>query len=80
MSEFRRIAYGDEPQDWGADYQPCHDCKVQKGELHIPGCDVERCPLCSGQAISCGCLWPGETPDEDDNDWCGEHAPKEAAA
>ena len=25
---------------WGADRQPCHDCGVSKGELHIFGCDA----------------------------------------
>jgi hypothetical protein len=49
-----RIRYGDEPDN----PQPpalCHDCGAPTGELHHPGCDIERCPLCYGQVISCGC-------------------------
>ena len=33
----------------------CHDCSAKEGELHQYGCDMERCPFCGGQLISCGC-------------------------
>jgi hypothetical protein len=33
----------------------CHDCGAKEGRLHHPGCDMERCPKCDGQAISCDC-------------------------
>lgn len=34
----------------------CHDCGIAAGGKHHPGCDMERCPRCAGQIISCGCL------------------------
>ena len=45
----------------------CHDCLVAPGGFHHPGCDMEECPRCGGQLISCGCLDEDED-DEDDED------------
>jgi hypothetical protein len=42
------------------DEHACHDCAVRAGQLHHPGCCVERCPQCRGQAIACPCV-----PDDD---------------
>jgi hypothetical protein len=52
---YSRVRYGDEKDDWGVDKQPCHDCRVIKGQFHVVGCDVESCPVCGGQVISCDC-------------------------
>jgi hypothetical protein len=51
----------------------CPDCGARPGTLHHPDCDVERCPSCGGQFISCDCPdrlksrrlpWTGEWPGE----------------
>jgi len=34
----------------------CHDCNIKHGGFHHLNCDVERCPKCGGQLISCGCF------------------------
>jgi len=54
---YDRIKAGD-----GGDYEPitepgdfCHDCNVTLGQYHHLGCDMERCPVCHGQIIGCGC-------------------------
>ena len=46
----------------------CHDCRVQPGRLHQSGCDMEECPFCQGQLLTCGCCHdqlgfdPGQEP------------------
>jgi len=35
----------------------CHDCGVEEGQLHEWGCDVEVCPFCGRQLISCDCVY-----------------------
>lgn len=33
------------------------DCGAVEGQLHEFGCDMERCPFCGGQLVSCFCLY-----------------------
>lgn len=35
----------------------CGDCGAQPQEFHDSGCGKERCPMCGGQIISCGCIY-----------------------
>ena len=50
------VPYGSEAEDWGAaSGAPCHDCNVRPGGFHHPGCDVESCPRCGGQLLTCDC-------------------------
>ena len=46
----------------------CGDCGVQPGGFHHPGCDLQRCPRCAGQLISCGCRFDEDLFDDDDDD------------
>jgi hypothetical protein len=37
----------------------CGDCGVRPLHFHHPGCDLEQCPRCGGQAFVCGCRGNG---------------------
>ena len=49
----------------------CGDCGVELGGLHHPGCDMQVCPCCGGQLLSCGCRFDEDGPDDED-DACPE--------
>jgi len=52
---YKRVPYGREGRGWVPDARTCGDCAASRGQLHVPGCDLERCPACRGQMITCGC-------------------------
>lgn len=61
---FERIPYGRE-RGWPMPAEsPCGDCAVAVGQYHVPGCDIEECPRCHGQLITCEC----EVEDDGDAD------------
>ncbi len=41
----------------------CGDCGKKSGQNHSETCDIERCPKCSGQLLSCDCDFPYFTSD-----------------
>ncbi|WP_368298531.1 hypothetical protein [Cytobacillus firmus] len=51
--EYKRIKYGEEESAFKSEF--CGDCAIKKGYYHVFGCDLEVCPKCNGQAITCGC-------------------------
>jgi hypothetical protein len=51
----------------------CPDCDAVPGQLHRPGCDVERCPYCGRQMIACEHSHTAaeRPPDDDRLPWTG---------
>lgn len=62
--EYEPIKFGDEDmsdfelflQKRFGEAKRCGDCGVEKGGYHHPGCDIEKCPVCGLQLISCDCI------------------------
>jgi len=51
-----KIPFGNEPWAVGVEeYEFCPECGINVRGFHHIGCDVEECPVCHGQLISCKC-------------------------
>jgi len=53
---YQRIPYGREGGPWAPESRTGGDGPASRGQLQVPGCDIERCPACRGQMMSCGCV------------------------
>jgi hypothetical protein len=51
---YPRTRCGSEPEV-GSEMDFCSDCFAKAGQYHAIGCDLEECPKCHRQMISCGC-------------------------
>jgi hypothetical protein len=62
----KRIAFGEEndlllkngQEDYTSpiyEWEYCDDCGAKQGEYHLPGCDLEICPICFDQKLTCDC-------------------------
>lgn len=49
------IKFGEENYNFDIEKGKCHDCGVALGEFHFSRCDMEECPGCGRQLISCDC-------------------------
>lgn len=63
-----RIPFGSEKPAWRT--ERCGDCGVERGGYHHLGCDIEQCPVCLHQALSCACPNAAEeTYHAEDSPW-----------
>src|SRR5258708_39924370 len=56
----------------------CGDCGTKEGQLHILGCDMEGCPFCGNQLISCQCGYKKLGIDVSPGSWAYSHGLTEA--
>ncbi len=57
---YRRVRFGEETRQQTTAAR-CGDCGAKRDWPHHPGCAVEECPRCEGQASTCGCKDPAFT-------------------
>ncbi len=53
--KYARIPMGQEKGMGTQRLQICGDCGAAPGQLHVPECEVEQCPICRSQRAGCDC-------------------------
>lgn len=61
--DYNRIACGYEIGEWYGIEDDCSNCGMATGFLHLLPCDLEQCPRCHKQALSCNCNYE-QRPDQ----------------
>ena len=55
---YLRVPLGSESPEWWLGHKPhevCHDCGARTGQRHHFMCDMEQCPRCKNQLLTCDC-------------------------
>jgi hypothetical protein len=65
---FELASFGSEEGMWRFKSSTCADCGVKWGGRHHPGCDIQRCPRCGRQLMTCGCRFDEDDFDDDDDE------------
>ncbi|MGE4536182.1 MAG: hypothetical protein AB7D37_03810 [Desulfovibrio sp.] len=52
---YERVRFSQESGNRWEEFDFCPECGVSHGGLHHPGCDIEECPRCRRQYLSCDC-------------------------
>lgn len=69
---YPRVPYGQEASERYTGNDPCRDCGVTVGQLHVASCCLERCPVCDCQAISCQCDYAPNQAISEERAYCAK--------